>query len=112
MSVALIFSPDAVNKIISITAPGIKGRTEAVKATCRLLDITIAKKNIPQIKLVTVPTVSPDAKLTMFFLLAPIPTIKAITGKDNINPPVGPETTPKPPLKLENTGIPTAPSSM
>lgn len=90
---------------------GMNGRPHVAKPTANELFVTRQNIATPQSRLRIVPSAIPREKQKRNFCRCsvPSPIMYAISGKDRINPAVGPVIACKPPVKFAKTGRPMAP---
>lgn len=95
-------------------AAGINGSAQVVKPIQTGIFVKAQNTKIPQRRFNEVPAIMPAgyAPLKRVRSSVPRPMIYAISGKDKINPPVGPKKDCHPPVKFAKTGNPIAPSSI
>ena len=93
---------------------GRKGITQAVRPAINVLLLKKQNIAVPQSRFIIFPKRTHIRKqpLNRERLSTPKPTRYVMSGKDRINPPVGPVMICQPPVKLEKTGSPKAPNNM
>ena len=108
-----MFGPAIAAKIIFKRVAGMKGNKQVVAAAEKGIPCSILKNTVPQSRFMILLLIRENIKMILRRdkYLAPNPVSKAITGKDQRKPPVGPTRHCRPPLKLEKTGRPIAPRS-
>lgn len=109
-----MLSPSIEAKNALMILPGIKGRVHVVNPIINVLLVSAQNIRVPQSKLSMVPRKIPSQYIYFCLIRSsvPRPMMYAISGKESINPPVGPIRTCHPPIKFAKTGNPINPTSI
>lgn len=110
----LILSPSMDARMAFRILPGMNGSMHVVNPIINVLFVSAQNISVPQSKFRVVPRMIPSQY--RYFCLerssVPRPIIYAISGKERINPPVGPTSTCQPLIKFAKTGNPIRPTNI